>query len=284
MAREAMILFSLLLDEPGDGGAGGGASAGAGTAGAVASGSGAAGAGASGASSGTSTPFKIEDDPRYKGTIADLQKERKSRQEFERKVAEIQAQADERQRQIEALTGVRRPSKEEADLDQVRERMIQLFPGLARLTDEQMAEKIDQILSQGEQLSQANQSYWTRHGSQMLDSVHKQIAEELGDLTDRQKKRINAAYVAEAEADPTFLARHDKGDPTLIREFVKNYLEDFVEPVKRKVTASEAGRFRPLPNGRDRSMPMNGDKPIDVKDDKAVMDMIVASRKGRFGR
>lgn len=281
MAREATILSGLLLDEPGDGGTGGGGAAGA--SGAPAGG-GAAGAGASGAASGTSTQIKFEDDPRYKGTIADLQKERGKRQEFERKLQEFQTQLDERQRQIEALTGVKKPSKEEADIEQVRERMIQLFPGLARLSSEDMAEKIDQIIAQGEQLSAANTNYWTRHGAEMLGSVHAEIAKELGDLSDRQKKRINAAYVAEAEADPNFLARHDKGDKTLIAEFVKNYLDDFVEPVKRKVTASEAGRYRPVPSGRERSVPMQGDKPIDVKDDKAVMDLIVGSRKGQFGR
>jgi hypothetical protein len=97
-------------------------------------------------------------------------------------------------------------------------------------------------------------------------------------------QRINQAYVAEAEQNPEFLKRHDAGDPKLIEEFVKNYVEDFVEPVRRKVTASQAGRFRPVPEGRERSTPMAGGKAIDVKDDKAVMDMLVSSRKGQFGR
>lgn len=278
VTREARILAGLLCDDAGDPSGGGATGAASGAA------SGSTTTSVVGAASGTSTPFKIEDDPRYKGVFGDLQKERKSRQDVEKRFTELEASSKERQRQIEALTGVRAPSKDEADLEEVRSRMIQLFPGLAKLSDAQMAEKLDQVLAQGESLNAANQNYWTRHGTQMLDSVHQEIAKEMGDLNDRQKKRINAAYVAEAESDPQFLARHDRGDKTLIAEFVKNYLEDFVEPVKRKVTASEAGRFRPVPGGRDRSVPTQGDKPIDVKDDKAVMDFIMKSRQGQFGR
>jgi hypothetical protein len=277
--REEAILGGLLLDEPGDGGAGGGASGAAG-----ASGSGAGASGSAGGASGTSAQPKFEDDPRFKGAISDLQKERKARQEFERKIATYEATIAERQKQIEALAGVKPVSQKDADLQVVRDRMIEMFPALANLSEEQLA-KLEELGKTSQQFAAAEERHWTTHSKNMLAGAHKSIAEEVGELSERQKQRINALYYQEAERDPKFLARHNAGDPELVKEFVKNYLADFVEPVKRKATAAEAGRFRPVPGGRERSTPLGpGEKPIDLKDDKAVMDYIVASRKGQFGR
>jgi hypothetical protein len=277
--REDVILGGLLLDEPGDGGAGGGASGAAG-----ASGSGAGATGTAGSASGSSAQPKFEDDLRFKGAISDLQKERKARQEFEKKVTAYEATIAERQKQIEALTGVKPVSKQDADLQVVRDRMIEMFPALANLSEEQLA-KIDELGKTGADFRAAEERHWTQHSRGMLAGAHKAISAEVGELTERQKQRINSLYYQEAERDPKFLQRHNAGDPELVKEFVKNYLDDFVEPVKRKATAAESGRFRPVPGGRERSTPMGpGQKPIDYKDDKAVMDLIVASRAGKFGR
>ncbi len=263
-----------------DSGAASGAAAGSGGS---AGSTGAAGSvGAAGAGNPTPTP-KWEDDPRAKGLLADIQRERKARQDYERKVTEAETRAAERDRQIAALTGAKTPSKEEADADAVRERFAQLYPGLAKLTDANI-EKILQAAERGDQLEETTNNYWTNHGRTMLNSVHTALGKELGDLTDRQKARINAAYVQEAQADPEFMQRHTAGDPKLVEEFVKNYLEDFVEPVRRKMTQTEVSRQRPVPFGKDRSIPGDGGKKIDVNDSKAVMDFIMESRKGKFGR
>ena len=80
------------------------------------------------------------------------------------------------------------------------------------------------------------------------------------------KRRINAAYLYENQSNPEFHARHNQGDPALIAEFVKEMIEDLVDPIKRKVTTSEAARFRPVPGGRDRSTPLKGEKPKSGED------------------
>ena len=262
-----------------DEGAASGAVAGSGGSGATGS-TGAAGA----VGSGTPTPLtKWEDDPRAKGILADLQRERKARQDYERRQTESDTRLAERDRQIAALTGAKTPTKDQADVDAVRERFNELFPHLGKLTPEQI-DRLMSVADRGDQLEATTTNYWTNHGRRMLDSVHTDIAKEIGDLSQRQKARINAAYVQEAEQDPNFLTRHEAGDPTLVKEFVKNYLEDFVEPVRRKMTQTEVSRQRPVPFGKDRSIPGVGDKKIDVNDPKAVMDLLVESRKGQFGR
>ena len=133
-------------------------------------------------------------------------------------------------------------------------------------------------------LEQQQVQAYTLHSKGMLAQIHTGISAEYGDLSDGQKRNINAAYLYANQTNPEFHARHNAGDPALVTEFVKAYLDDMVEPLKRKITASEAGRFRPVPGGRDRSTPMKGEKAVDPTDNKAVMELLASSRRGKFGR
>jgi hypothetical protein len=89
----------------------------------------------------------------------------------------------------------------------------------------------------------------------MLDSAVAGMQKALGgDLTDRQRGRLEKAYFQEAQTNPEFLARHEAGDPKLVEEFVKEFVEDFVEPGRRKALADEQSRMRRVPSSRDRSV------------------------------
>ena len=236
----------------------------------------------SGASAGSGVPnpvTKWEDDPRAKGMLADLQKERKARQDFERRVVESEARAAERDRQVAALTNSRQPTTDEAEANAVRERFNQLFPHLGGLTAEDI-DALKELRGQSSELQAAVKHHWTEHSKGMLAKVY----EKLDATTPKQQRKITALYVAEAEANPEFLRRHDAGDKTLIDEFVKSYEEDIAEPIRRKAIASEVSRHRAVPSGGSRTLPDTGGKPIDLKDDKAVMDYIMESRKGQFKR
>ena len=137
-------------------------------------------------------------------------------------------------------------------------------------------------------LSDLERSYWGKHGNSMVTRVTKELSKEFGgDLTKRQIDTITQAYVLRAQSDPEFLQRHEDGDDTLVTDFAKDWLEDWFEPAKRKVTSQEANRFRPVPGGKDRSIVNHGEKKIDVNDPKAVEDLLVAGfkeRGGEFGR
>lgn len=239
--------------------------------------------------SGTPPPVtKWEDDPRAKGILGDLQKERKARQQFEADLQAFKTRLEERDRQVAALTNSKVPSPEDAEADEIRNKFGSIVTREFLLKHLGLSpEDIEAFQTLKEQRGQIDESikhHWTEHSRKMLDSVYEKVGAEVGDLTDRMKRKIASLYVAEAEADPAFLKRHDAGDKTLVEEFVKSYLEDTVEPVRRKVTATEANRYRPVPNGGNRTLPSQGGKQIDVNDDKAVMDLIMESRKGRFGR
>ena len=234
-------------------------------------------------SSGFPAPVsKWEDDPRAKGMLADLQRERRARQEFERRVVTAETISAERERQFAALTNSRTPTEAEATDQAIRERLEQLYPQLKtplydrdELTQEEIAALRDTV-----------KHHWSAHSRRMLDSVYEKIGAEVGELTPRQRRKIAAAYIADAEDSPAFIQRHDAGDQTLIDEFVKAYIEDTVEPVRRKTIANEVTRSRAVPSGGNRTLP--GGKTVDikdlVKDDKATMDFIMESRKGQFKR
>ena len=274
--REVML---VLLSPEGDGGAGGGTT--------VVDGSASSGSTSSGSTStGTATPppqTKWEDTPQYKGQLRDLQTERQKRQAFEKQVQEYEARIAERDRQVAALTNTRTPNKDEAEEQAVRDRFKQLYPHLADLTPEDV-EAIREAKQMGSQYQRSEEARWEGHHATMIAEVHSGIAKELGDLTPRQITRINAAYVRECEANPEFMQRVERGDKTATAQFVSEYLEDFVGPVKRKQAAENVSRFRTVPNGKDRSVPVPGGKPIDPNDNDAIMKMMVESRKGQFGR
>jgi len=229
--------------------------------------------------------------------IADLQKERKQRQEYERQVASITNERDQERRRVQALAGVNPQSGEEVEADQIRAKINQLYPVLGKLTDTQV-ERLLKLADSGESLEQATNHHWETHGRHMLDATIEAATKSFGGkLSDRQTNRLKAAYVQEAENSQvdernrplpgTFLYRHNQGDPTLIDEFIKDWNEDWFEPAKRNAQAGAVNQFRRVPSGRDRSIAGIGEKPIDVNDASAVEDLLVKGfreRGGEFGR
>lgn len=196
--------------------------------------------------------YKWEEDTRTKGTLADLQKERKARQDYEKRLADSEAKFAEERRRVAALTGITPPDPKDADANLVRAKILELMPELA---------DVGSIAEMRAALEEQQVQGHADHSRRMIAQIHQGIAAEYGDLTDRQKRRINAAYLYENQSNPEFHARHNHGDPALVAEFVKEMIEDLVDPIKRKATTAEAARFRPVPGGRDRSTPLKGEKP-----------------------
>lgn len=219
------------------------------------------------ASSGPASPapspqeYKWEEDQRTRAQIKDLQNERKARQAHEREVAALRAQLEDERRKIGALTGLTKPTPQEADRDEVIQRMKELFPGLGDL---------DGITEIRSELEQQRVAAAKTHSLGMLNKIYDGIKAEYGDLTPSLKKQVDRLYFAANYNDPDIHARHNAGDPALVTEFVKEMLDTFVDPIKKKQAAADATRFRPVPGGRDRSTPVRGEKPK-TRDRKSVV-------------
>lgn len=290
---ERLLSTPFLLDEPGDG-QGGGGDAGGGNPGADNNGAAKPGDGAAkpadnAGKPGTGGSAPVED-PRIKGLLADLKKEREARQRFEREHSTTAAELERERRRIQALVGVEPKSKEQEAEAQIRERMEALYPWMKDLTAEDI-KAIRESRGQMDEIRNASVNTWKAHATKMLGQAKSGIQKELGGgkLSDRQIRRIESAYFEEAKTNPEFLARHEAGDPDLIAEFVKDWVDDFMEPARRSVLQRETqvNRRPRVPGGKDRSIVGAGEKPIDVKDDKAVEDVLVNAfrkRGGEFGR
>lgn len=225
------------------------------------------------------------DDVRLRGMIADLQRERVLRQQAETRLAETGANLTREQKRVLALSGIEPKSPEDAEVDQVRARLIQVFPALAKLTEEQ----VDKLLATAERssgLEEVANNHWTRHAQTMLDSVAAAVADTIGteDLTKRQREALDRAYVAECQHNPAFLKRHEMGDPKLAGEFAKAWTEDWFETARKHVVNREVERRPAVPSGRDRNIRTTPPKPVDFKNEKSVQDAMVDSFKAHGGR
>lgn len=229
------------------------------------------------------------EDPRIKGMLADLQKERTARQKLDADHKAAVADLERERKRVLALSGLEPRSKDQEDDDAIRARMETLYPWMKGLTEEDIA-AIRESKGQMSELRNASVNSWKAHANKMLGQVTSGVQKALGGkLSDRQTARIQKAYVDEARENPEFLARHESGDTALVEEFVKGWLDDFYEPGRRSAmhTESQSLRRPRVPSGKDRSIIGANDKPIDVKDDKAVEDMLVRGfreRGGQFGR
>jgi hypothetical protein len=236
-----------------------------------------------GGGSGTPPDKSGEYDRQIKGLTSDLQKERLARQRYDADLKAARAELEAEKKRVQALAGVNPKSAEETETEAIRQRFAILYPHLADLT----AEDIQAIREQrgiATNLNETTQHYWVQHGRQMVGSVISEIEKELGGkLTERQAKRIAAEYAREAENNPEFLERHEKGDKTLVAEFAKQLSEDWFEPARRKVTQQESQRFRAVPDSKGRGIVTQGEKKIDVNDPKAVEDFLVKGYRERNG-
>jgi len=230
---------------------------------------------------------KTGDNRRDQGILNDLKSERVKRQAYERQFNDSQAQITELNRRIAALAGVTPQSAEEQDIEVIKSQFAKIYPELAGLSPDDIR-GIREAVAAGQSFKETANHIWTMHAQSMVNDVVGIVADKLGgDLTERQARALTTAYVRRAEADPDFLARHEKGDPKLIQEFAQEWLEDWYEPARRSVTTTTVNQRRPVPNGRGNA-PVTTSRPkVDYKSEKAVEDAAVAAfleHGGSFGR
>ncbi len=215
----------------------------------------------------------------------------------------IKAEADlatERNR-TRALAGLEPDNPKAAETEEIRSAILTMFPELGALkglTKEQLAE----VLDAAQTARSSSQASWSRHANTMLTDLDAEAATGLGvdKLTPTQQSGLRRAYREEANAavqariaavkrgerdavetnaaDDDFVARHERGDKGLIKEFVKSFLGDWYEPARRSVTAAQARRnIRPIPRGERTRLPVaSGAAKINYNDPaafkKALMD------------
>lgn len=125
----------------------------------------------------------------------------------------------------------------------------------------------------------AEDAQWKRHGTQQMNSVYTQVAEAIGaeSLSDDQKSDLRDSFASWLKAtcakelqasdgrESATLTAYEDGDAKVLGEFVKRYTANWVEPARRKVTAQNLGRSRPVPDSTGRSQITSIKKPTEFK-------------------
>lgn len=215
-----------------------------------------------------------------------LKEETSKRQQAEQRAQQFEQELAAERRRVQALAGVTESTPAQREVEEIRQQFARLFPELATLTKEDI-EAFRALRTSSDQLQETAKHYWKTHGQSMLNVLAEDVAKELGgELNERQQRALFSAYVQAVSNDETVRERHEQGDITLVNEFAKNWIEDWFEPARRKVTATALDRTRRVPSGKDRALIAGTPKKLDYSNPKAVEDAMVESYRehgGRFG-
>jgi hypothetical protein len=211
------------------------------------------------------------------------QTEKQKREQLERDL-------EQERRRVQALTGVTPKRPEEMEDEEIRAAFKAKFPHLAELTAEDIAE-LRNMRQSRERLEETTNNYWRNHGRQMIGKATNIIVDKLNgaELTERQQKRIAREYIQyiEENAEQGALDRHEAGDERLVEEFVKTFLEDWQETIRKSVVTQELGNRRPVPGGGGRRVSTGAaPKPINHSDPNAEAEAAIEVFKnlgGTFG-
>lgn len=219
------------------------------------------------------------------GLIAAIQQERANRQRIQDELKAFRTQFEDRNTRLQhALSG---ENPQNAEEEEIRAAYFKLFPHHKGLTPEKL-EKLERLLENADTYESSAAAMWNMRGKSARGELYKQIeAEYGGQLSERQQNRLVSNLVSHLQSNPELHKRYEAGDDEVITEFAKEWIEDFVEPVKRKVQKAELDRQKRVPGGRSTGVAAAGKKPINFNDSKAVEDAMVEDLRSRgveFGR
>lgn len=222
---------------------------------------------------------------RHRGAVADLQRERTARQRSEAEYKQLKTNFENEQKRVRALAGLDPGAEKEAEADQIRQRLFQLVPALERFGDEKTLERLEKLLGQADSLESGQRAMWANRGTQARKALFDTLKTHYGsDLSERQQGKIVTVLVDVLDNNPELKQAYEMGDDTPVLNFVKEWVEDFVEPIRRSAVASQVDRQQRVPNGGARSVgTMSTRKKIDFKDPKAVEDAMVESYRSHGG-
>lgn len=225
----------------------------------------------------------------------------KTKAEQERDAARGELEIE--RKRVQALSGVTPQDPKAAEQTAIRDAIMQLVPEIGLLKG-MTKEQLQEILDAAQTARTSTQATWERHATTMMNDLDAEAAKTLGTdkLTPTQQGRLRGAYGDEARAamyvrqeqkqrgerqslettaqDNDFIARHERGDKTLIKEFTKAFLDDFYEPARRQVTAQQARRqFRPTPRGERVRTPLTqGAQPVDLNNEAEFKKALLSAR------
>ena len=227
----------------------------------------------------------------------------RARKTAEEASARFQAELETANKRIAALAGVNPQNPQDKEAEELRGIIGKLYPKLA-LLDNLDEDTLNEILDAAQVARKSSSATWERHTHGVLTSLDVAAAKVLGvpKLDEKLQGRIRRAFRDEGtqaeqvrtqqlrqglretietiQTDNDFIARFERGDAELVTEFVNDYLNGFIEPVRRSVTADVTRRgLRPVPRGeRARTPIVQGQQQEDLNTDAGFKKALLAAR------
>lgn len=231
-----------------------------------------------------------------------LNEESTKRTAAEKERDQFKSELEAERKRTRALAGVEEIDPKTKDADEIRAAIYELVPELGALkglTADQLAE----VLEAARVARTSAQSTWERHTTGMLENLNSEAIKGMNveKLTPTQQTRLHRAYRDEVmtamqdrqtalqrgeretletlSTDTDLVARHERGDKTLIQEFVKAYLADWYEPARRSVSAQLERRNRPVPRGERQRVPLaQGEQKVNLDNKDEFKKALLAAR------
>lgn len=138
----------------------------------------------------------------------------KRAQVAEQKYQQAVAQAEQYQRQIQALTGAKAPDQHASEKEELRALMVELFPGLGDSSRDEELQTLRQTVDF------INQKIWSSHADttvgRMLEKAKGGFKRE---LTPEAQTLLHMAFSSFVQMDPERSDRYLAGDDTVVDEF-----------------------------------------------------------------
>lgn len=157
-----------------------------------------------------------------------------------RENATLKQQIEETRRQLAALTGIQPPAAPsrpqlpqgvtEEMLEQARQELFLVHPGLAKLTPEKIEQLLTFLDNDAPTLVQSRDQVWTSVGRNAATALKTEIAKEIPNISERGMQRLYGAFYNMLQTDQDAFERYTAGDPSLITEFVNDYKQDVLDP------------------------------------------------------
>lgn len=162
-----------------------------------------------------------------------------ARAQVENAKGEHQRQLDERDSRIRALAGVSQP--ENAENEAVKQQFAQLFPGLAKLNDPALADKLlkyeenNQMMAKQLQMLRARDShYWDSHTRTAISSLFTAVEKGIGgQLSDEAKRAIHGSFVGYVRTNPQVAERYTRNPQGVVNEYWSTLQTSLIDPVRR---------------------------------------------------
>ena len=196
---------------------------------------------------------------------------REAQRQSQQEALQYQAQLQNYQNQIRALTGIQAPPNPEHG--DIKQHFDEVF-GAGSSDFLSKREQVEAMMEEIQELRQAVDFVWKGHARSSLDRVYSQAAESLGaPLSDEGKRALHAAFNGWIQASPEYGQRY-LDDPTIVDEFWKTLSSTLVDPARRTANAQIASRVPgALPQDNPAGVPTPGPAPKPANMDERVNQM-----------